>query len=347
MTSPDCNGVRADLDGVRALGELSRRQAGHVGSIEEYLHHTCEASGAFQGVMTFFHGTYSAVISAASEGLGGAKRTHEFAAQNFDDSAAAYETADRGAYDVLARVAGGAGWDIDPYRAAGSGDHTIGLGSGVDAPTDAEWKTPEAGSSLGEELKADAKAQGIAELKSMPDRLTRDTVLVDGRRVFKDDLPEGFEGVDGPDRIGKAGGFLDKVNDPLGLSKKLDDFKSNAVDNRVDHFHEHGGKLGEWTQQGKYQLDQAPNAVGAGSIKDDAHHSYEEHADLHHNVREVAGWYDGVPDAKDYVMSFKDDPTGGIGQSVDGLKESWHGAKEVYGAAHEQTDSSALDWSKR
>jgi hypothetical protein len=354
MTTTDgANGVRADLDGIRALGELARRQAAHVGNVESYLHDTCTASGAFRGVMTFFQGTYSGVLRAAGDGLSGARRTHEFAAQNFEDSAVTYEAADRGSYDVLARVAGGAGWDIDPYRSPAGDDAKLGFGAGVPAPTEADRKDPSTGKPLGDEVRADAKAAAIKELKGIPERVTRETVVHDGRRIFKDQL----EPAEKPDSdwIDRTEGRLKKIADPLGVNKAIGDFKKNSTQGLVEGFHEHAGAVGAYTDAGRFLEEQAPHWAGPGLIENDRAHAHpdelirnsHEDAQLHHNVREVAGWYDGIPEAKNYVEGLVHDPTGGVGKSVGELKDSVGDAAEVYSAAHEKSDTSALDWSKR
>lgn len=337
----DGNGVRADVDGIRVLAELSRRQATHVEHVESYLHDTCRASGAFEGLMTFFQGTYSGVLSAATQGLSSTRRTHEFAAEKFDECAAEYESADRRSYDLMARLASGARWEISPYRAVGGGDVSLGLGQCVTAPANGDPKEAAADSSIGEDI----DAQVEEELKGIPERLTRDTVIVDERRVFMDDLPKGVD--PDVDLIGKADGLLDKVNDPFGLGERIGKAKKEYVTARLEDFHRNAGSAGEWTQQGSYMLDQAPNAVGAGSIRHDAGHSYVQNAELHHNVREVYGWYEGVPEAKEYVEGLMDDPTGGVSKSVDELKGAWNDAKELRQVGRGESDTSALDWSDR
>src|SRR4051794_3631462 len=112
--------VRADIDGIRALGAFAQRQGEHVRNVEDYLYDNCLAEGAFDGVLGFFAGTYATALRNAQEGLQGAVRTHAKIAGLFEECAGEYEAADRGAYDGLVRVGSGIGWEFDPYRPVGS-----------------------------------------------------------------------------------------------------------------------------------------------------------------------------------------------------------------------------------
>jgi hypothetical protein len=116
-------GISADVDGIRAAGELARRQADHVDAMVDYLHRTCRADGGFDGFMKFFHPVYTWVTDFVADGLKQTRQTSLTAHQNFHDTAGEYEQVDRANYDVFARLAHDMGWDdVAPYRPLGSGD---------------------------------------------------------------------------------------------------------------------------------------------------------------------------------------------------------------------------------
>lgn len=206
----------ADLDGIRALGELMSRQACHVGAAQEYLHSTCSANGAFYGVLGFFAGTYQSALQNVTEGLAGNKRASEFAAESFGACAKAYEEADRGSHDAFSRLAGGAGWDIGPYKAAGSG--ATGVGGPLKAAATA---TEEPGKAEDHSWGGFAQDTGAAMLKDQS-FLTREYTKVDGQYVRTETLGKDVEGdsTQFEQRLDNVEKGMDRVLDPGKETRK-------------------------------------------------------------------------------------------------------------------------------
>lgn len=308
------DGVRADIDGIRAAAALAQRQGEHMGEAEEYLHQSCTASAAFQGVLGFFAGTYSSAVSNAVEGIRGTRSTHQRVAENLVACAGSYEAADRAAYDGFARVAGQEHWGIGAYVPTGSGRADVAPGSCVPAPGS---KPVEAGggSSVLDDLRAKAESEAIARAKGLPGDLTRDTMAVDGKRVFKDEVAEGVKA--DSTRISRANDFLDRVQDPTGLKGALGEANKEALKEAVKDVDVRGHlDSNRLMRQGYEDAEVAPAFLGPDSIAGSPGHSNEQSANLHHNVRSVAGWYDQGMGAKKFAEGMLDDPTGGVRDSL-------------------------------
>lgn len=341
-------GMDADLDGLRALSELARRQGAHAGAAQEYVHESCAARSAFQGVLGFFAGTYSSAIDNVTEGLRGTRAGHDNLADGFAASAANYQAADQSAHQSFRNLAQQRGWHVDAFKAPGSGDASVQFGSCVPAPGSPP-SPPADGSSVLDDLKAKAQAEAVAQAKGLPNSLTRETVLVDGRHIFKDDLPSSLKADEDTSRVGRANDFLDRVQDPTGLKGALGDANKAAMTQAVDGvgMNNRLGAPDSWARQGKADVHAIPDTYGPGSMADQRGHSYEQNANLHNNVRSVAGWYDQGMGAKKFGEGLLDDPTGGVGASLGETADAVGRVREYGQIADDGERSAVMDWNRR
>lgn len=365
-----------DPDGLRAGAALARHQAEQVKVIEDYLHRTCRADGAFTGptVLNLFEGTYENAFRIATEGLQASATTNVKVADMLEACAASYQAADRASYDGFARIAGGENWGVDAYSAAGSGVSGFGRGGRVRADpvpgTEAGPGSRGSGGVLGALDSTSAftseyvDTYGKAALKNM----SHETVMYNEQRIYKDDLPfkkdangEIVRDIYGqPKRVDsdpEPKGLLDGaesglkkrlkfINDPLGIEDQRDKF----VDAKVESI-------------------EAPGRVGAGPTINDAfdnerggvhsmvgreqNEAYHAAAEREHAIGERVDKVTGAYDAGKAVLENRGDVTLGVGASVKGLNGTWDGLNEaaasrdkLQGIIGEGPKTSAVNWGR-
>lgn len=238
--------IRADLDGLRALGDLMMRQSLYLASAREYLHQHCQATGAFDGVLAMFRGPFSAAFADAAEGLQISCDADQLLAERFRATAANYESADRSSYDRLAQLARANGWDVAAYATAGSGNATARAGI---CPSPGPVGPPAAG---GDDAVSRRLKQGMEHLKTAQMLGAPKTVTVNGSVVFADDLRQDNEHFE-KQRWGKikpdgtpfdaqlepysdAAKQIEKTLDPAGaLKEKILESGSGWARDRTDH----------------------------------------------------------------------------------------------------------------
>lgn len=321
--------MRADLDGIRALGELAYHQAGHLGKVTQYMHDHCSAGGAFGGVLNLFQGSYAQALSNADTGLGDGTRGAERSHQAFLDTAAAYEAADRSAYDELSGLAKGQGWNVDAFRAPGSGDAKLVTGGAV--PTEAKSEAGPPGEknllqtvdgTVGAGFEAyDTYAKSTLEAAADGRKITmvRDPVTGAEHPVYTDHLTTGdrMSGTRPPrvveDVTAPKSGWDSGVE---GINKKLDYLSPGAMarekvvswaDEKIGVYGEHGAGDAVNQHRAKTTLD----AVGNVKTLYDTAHSVAEDPTLG-----LKGSWDDMQESIDARNRYLDISRGGVSDEV-------------------------------
>lgn len=369
------DGVLVDPDGLRAAAALARHQSEQVTVIEDYLHKTCQAAGAFTGptVLSLFEGTYENAFKIAADGLKASATTNAKVAEMLEACAVAYQAADRASYDGFARIAGGENWGLDPYSAAGSGGSNFVPGGRV--PTGKAPGAPEdtpggSGGVLGTLDSASAfTSEHIDEhAKAVLKKMSHETVMYGGEHTYKEDLPfkrdahgEIERDIYGqPKRVDAdpaAKGLLDGaesglkkrlkfIDDPLGIKEHRSNFV-DAMGKKIDL----PGRIGaEPTLTDAYDNERG----GVHSMQGRQHEpGYHAAAEREQAIGERKDKVVGVYDAGKAALDFRNDQTMGVGKSVEGLNNTWDGLKEaaatrdkMQGIAAAGPNTSATTWGR-
>lgn len=369
------DGVLVDPDGLRAAAALARHQAEQVTGIEDYLHRTCQAAGAFAGpsILSLFEGTYENAFRIAADGLKASATTNGKVAEMLEACAAAYQAADRASYDGFARIAGGENWGVDPYSAVGSGQSTFTRGGCLPAGTaPGEPGAPAAGGGgvLGALDSASAFTSEYVDehAKSVLGQMSHETVMHEGKRIYKDDLPyeEDENGkivrdIYGEPKRVKADqeipGLLDWtesglkkrlefIDDPLGI----EDRKGRFVDAMVEKV-DLPGRIGaerSITDAFDNERGGVHSMVGREQDKD-----YYAAAKREHEIGERVDKVTGVYDAGKAVLDNGADITLGTKESLTGLKGTWDELNAAAASRDKMQDiagagpnSSATNWGR-
>ncbi|MGQ0625130.1 MAG: hypothetical protein ACT4PP_10855 [Sporichthyaceae bacterium] len=329
------SGVVVDPDGIRAAAALLRQQASYVSQMDCYVNTTCKASGAFTGptVLSLFEGTYENAFRLVAEGLEISLQENNQLADLLEQCAQGYTDADRGSYDAFAQIAGPLGWELSTYQAAGSGQATFAPGpcvpTGVKPPsTGPEGAallegTPMVGATLGALDSTVAYADQYVEdhTKRLLKKVAHETVMYQGRLIYKDDLPEGAKADPPADALDRFGNKLDshakKLTDPLGVSR----FKGALADYAVQQLDVPGGlgvernvvdELDRRRVGGSQALVGRPEVIG-----------YNTEVARNKAISDGIGNVTGAYDAGKAVLDLRHDPTMGVGGAIEGLNGTW------------------------
>jgi len=325
-------GVWADLDGIRALGDLMKRQSDHVCHMADYMHETCHATDAFDGVLLFFRDAYSQALRYADEGLRISIQGDQLLSERCEKTAANYEASDRSGYDAFARLAGGQGWDVSAYRPSGSGTTAAAVGGPFVPSKDAKP------GGLLDALKAVSKTVGDGvqtvtdplgtvmdpanewgkdPLKAVQKGITDDTVMWEGKPVLKerlDSLHKREEASGGTRFVPETTDFdkgIKTWNDALKKTDPAAEWRDKIVDKAADRM-----GLGDHT-------------IGTAATQ--------------HKVNTAMTWTTGVMDTYSAAKSFGEDPTLGIGEATGELVDVGRDIGHYMDISHDKADTSVRD----
>lgn len=358
------DGMVADPDGIRAAAALARHQADQIKAIDEYMRRTCQAAGAFTGptMLSLFEGTYESAFGIAANGLAASFTTNIHLADALEAAAGAYEAADRGSYDVFARVAGGQSWEINPYAKVGSGQATFTSGPPIArasiGPAGPAGAVPGDGSVVGGALDKRDGVVGFVDThveshaKALLGKMSHETVMYGSHLIYKDDLPEGAE-ADLPtnpgalDRMDTRLEGLNPLTDPMGIDK----FKENLADRAVGKIDLPGHMGAERTLVDAY--DNEHNGVRSMTGRQDDP-GYHDAAAREKAIGDRVGRVTDTYDAGKAVLDFRHDHAVGIGGIAAGLHGTWDDLNaaaatrdRLHDLAGAGPDTSATDWARR
>lgn len=324
--------VEANLGAIRAAGTLATLQGEHLASMTEYLHTHCEAAGAFKGILGFFAGTYASAVGNAVEGLDGNRRANLRMATELAACADTYEQADQAAHALISRAVSGAGYEVAPYRSIITSPATV-------VPATAAAAAAADGESS---ISAVLKQLAVSEAKKiLPEHMTREAVQVEGQWVFKDHVGKGVD-VD-TNRMDRANGFLDRVEDPFGFSERAGNDRKAflaAVDESADV---DGRMTSDWALRNRDRAADLHDNVQSDKYIRDSGQSYSDNARLNHNAREMHGWYDDYKTVDGFVA----DPLGDMPESYGAMKTAFGDVKEYHDIAARGPNTSVLNFADR